>query len=141
MTSAATWHESTSSSYDADGVVGERPSGQIVQRVFSRYRISWLMHAAVHRRYRVVDLLLNEGANVSVTNDWGWTALHFAAVGGSEAVAWRLLQSGAQVDRLTGGPSLQLEPIELARHYENGNLTRRLQYALDIQYWRRSGRG
>ena len=31
--------------------------------------------------------------------------------------------------------------VELLLEYENGNLTRRLQYALDIQYWRRSGRG
>ena len=60
-----------------------------------------------------VALLLRRNANTTIVNDWGWSALHFAAVGGYEAGVWALLQAstGADVAQPTGGASLAASPM------------------------------
>ena len=54
---------------------------------FEQYRITWLQSASVRRFESVVTLLLQRGANVSLTNGWGWTPLHFAQAQGADGQA------------------------------------------------------
>ena len=76
---------------------------------------------------RRVDVLLERGASVNVTNAWGWQALHFAAAKGSGSIAWRLLQAGADVEQKTNGSSYQASPLQIAQHYNHNEAARRLQ--------------
>ena len=99
------------------------------------------MDACIRQREALVEFLLSRGANVTVANGWGWQALHFAAAGGSDAIAWRLLQAGADVTRPTTGASYQAAPIEIARHYGHDAVVSRLQYALDLRQWAQDGTG
>lgn len=101
-------------------------------------RMTWLMYACVRNREPLVDLLLQRHANVTVENGWGWTALHFAAVGGNASVTWKMLQAGSDVEQPTRGPSRQVLPIDLARQYENSGAEERLKYAVDLRRWARA---
>ena len=64
-------------------------------------------------------------------------------MGGSEDIAWRLLQAGADVELPIGryGGSYQATPLELARHYYNHAAADRMQYAVNILNWARDGTG
>jgi ankyrin repeat protein len=51
--------------------------------------------AAWHGQLGVTRLLIERGANIHATGQWGSTALHYAATGGYEEVAAFLLDEGA----------------------------------------------
>ena len=54
------------------------------------------LHAAVYMdRPDVVDALIHARAEVSATDDAGWTPLHLAVANGRTGIARRLLQAGA----------------------------------------------
>lgn len=106
---------------------------------YGKDKITWLMYACVQNREPLVALLIERGANKTVENDWGWRALHFAAVAGSAEIVWRLLQAGDDVERKTQGPSIKISALELANLYENAGAAAKIQYALDLKSWYRSG--
>ncbi|HEX8915285.1 MAG TPA: ankyrin repeat domain-containing protein [Humisphaera sp.] len=57
-----------------------------------------LQQAAIAGEFEVVEVLLDNGANVAAVDREGWTALHWAASGGHQEVAELLIASGARVD-------------------------------------------
>jgi ankyrin repeat protein len=64
------------------------------------------LHAAVYMdRPDVVDVLIAAGAEVSSTDDAGWTPLHLAVANGRCGIARHLLQAGAD-------PNARIRPIE-----------------------------
>jgi ankyrin repeat protein len=61
------------------------------------------LHAAVYMdRPDVVEALIDAGADVSSTDDSGWTPLHLAVANGRLELAQRLLQAGAAVNARIG---------------------------------------
>jgi ankyrin repeat protein len=76
------------------------------------------LHAAVYMdRPEVVEALIEAGAEVSSTDDAGWTPLHLAVANGRLELTRRLLESGAQVDarigNVEGKPWAGCTPLEL----------------------------
>lgn len=61
--------------------------------VKTEYRLTALMHAAERGDMATVDTLIAAGAKLDAKYS-GWTALHFAALGGHKDVARRLLDAG-----------------------------------------------
>ena len=60
-----------------------------------------------HHHERVVELLLQRGAEIDLHNSVGWTALMYAADNGHERAVELLLQRGAEVETCrtaTAGP-------------------------------------
>ena len=57
-----------------------------------------LMISAVHGDSHIASILLEKGANVSVTSDGGFTALHFSSQRGHLVVTKMLLQAGCGVE-------------------------------------------
>lgn len=61
------------------------------------------MIAAGNGFAHVVVVLLNKGANPSIADDGGFTALHGSAIQGHAAVAKMFIKAGAPVDATTNG--------------------------------------
>jgi len=59
---------------------------------------------------------LQRGASVSRTDTWGCSALHFAAAGGSTAIATELINRGAEVDALDASEETPLHFAARAGH-------------------------
>jgi ankyrin repeat protein len=70
-----------------------------------------LMMAAYKRNRPAVEALLAKGAKV---NQPGWTALHYAAASGDDAIVRLLLARGAQVDALSPLKSGAYTPMMMA---------------------------
>lgn len=70
-----------------------------------------LMMAAFKRNRPAVEALLAKGAKV---NQPGWTALHYAAASGDEAIVRLLLAHGAQVDAVSPKASGGYTPMMMA---------------------------
>jgi uncharacterized protein len=70
-----------------------------------------LMMAAFKRNRPAVDALLAKGAKV---NRPGWTALHYAAASGDEAIVRLLLERGAKVDAVSPLKSGAYTPMMMA---------------------------
>ncbi len=70
-----------------------------------------LMMAAYKRNRPAVEALLAKGAAV---NQPGWTALHYAAAAGDDALVRLLLARGAQVDALSPKASGAVTPMMMA---------------------------
>ncbi len=64
--------------------------------------------AAKLRQRAVVEELLAEGDDVDTRDDWGATALHWAAVTSEEDIARTLIEAGADVNAKTGDGSRPL---------------------------------
>ncbi|CAM9165699.1 unnamed protein product, partial [Ectocarpus fasciculatus] len=78
----------------------------------AQYGWNPLMLAAWRGSSRVVRILLNKGASVSVVADDGHTALHFSTQdGGHPAVTKMLIKAGADIEAVT---SEGLTPLHLA---------------------------
>jgi len=60
-----------------------------------------LIAAVVSNKLAIVDLVINNGAEVNAQNSKGWTALHYAAELSMKPVVKRLLDSGANIDEPT----------------------------------------
>ena len=70
-----------------------------------------LMCAAFHGHSQVVGILLNKGANVSLVDEYGATALHLSAQEGDLSVSEMLIEAGADLEGKTsknGGTPLHL---------------------------------
>ena len=63
----------------------------------SYYKRTALMHAAVHGRLPIAELLLNRGCAIDIQDQWGCTALMCAARYGQTDVARVLLVRGADL--------------------------------------------
>lgn len=70
-----------------------------------------LMMAAYKRNRPAVEALLAKGAKV---NQPGWTALHYAAASGDDAIVRLLLERGAQVDAVSPLKSGAYTPMMMA---------------------------
>ena len=70
-----------------------------------------LMMAAFKRNRPAVEALLAKGAKL---NQPGWTALHYAAAAGDEAIVRLLLERGAKVDALSPLKSGAYTPLMMA---------------------------
>ena len=67
------------------------------------------------QQQEIVDLLLDNGAQVSVTNEWQETPLHFAAgVNGSQEVLRNMLNRGANVN---ARDAVEMTPLHWAVTY------------------------
>lgn len=60
-----------------------------------------LIAAVVSNKLAIVDLVINNGAEVNAQNSKGWTALNYAAELSMKPVVKRLLDSGANIDEPT----------------------------------------
>jgi ankyrin repeat protein len=72
-----------------------------VNRV-NRNRESALTYAVVWRRLKLVDLLLQHGADVELPPPPDWSPLMYAAFEGDSRVVALLLRSGANLERKDG---------------------------------------
>jgi ankyrin repeat protein len=79
-----------------------------------------LMYAALHGNLEIARLLLEKGAQVNRT---GWTPLHYAATGGSEAMVDLLLEHHAYIDAESPNRST---PLMLAVRQKREPVARRL---------------
>ncbi|WP_332878585.1 ankyrin repeat domain-containing protein [Massilia sp. S19_KUP03_FR1] len=70
-----------------------------------------LMMAAYQHNARAIDTLLARGAAIAQT---GWTALHYAAAAGDDAIVAKLLQRGAPVDATSPRASGAFTPLMMA---------------------------
>lgn len=59
------------------------------------------MRAAKGGLDKIVDILLEGGANPNLGNDWNQTPLMFAAMYGQEAIVHKLLAKGANVHAIS----------------------------------------
>jgi ankyrin repeat protein len=111
--------------------------------VAHRYHIAQHVSGCARRYARLVQLLLLRGAAVNTTNGWGWSALHFAAAGGSTSISWQLLQAsrGTDVEQTTSGSAYAASALDIARLYKNDAVVAQLQYVLNLQRWARDGTG
>lgn len=73
------------------------------------YQRSPLHYAAAYGRIRVVELLLEKGANVNITNEGGETPLHYATKHGHTKVMEILLENGADVTQKGTGCGTPLQ--------------------------------
>ena len=86
---------------DAEAVLAWLDGGGRVNEGFSggeRDGVTLLMGAAVNGHERVVDILLQRGADANLKNSRGGTALMHAAIEGHERVVELLLQRGAEIN-------------------------------------------
>ncbi|CAB1113190.1 unnamed protein product [Ectocarpus sp. CCAP 1310/34] len=67
----------------------------------NEYGWTALMLASRGGYARIVGMILNKGAQVSITNDHGATALHWSAMAGHLAVTKMLVEAGAPVEATT----------------------------------------
>ena len=70
-----------------------------------------LMMAAYQHNARAVDTLLARGAVIAQP---GWTALHYAAAAGDDAIVAKLLQHGAPIDATSPRASGTFTPLMMA---------------------------
>ena len=70
-----------------------------------------LMMAAYQHNGKAVDTLLARGAAVAQP---GWTALHYAAAAGDDAIVRQLLRHGAPIDALSPRASGSFTPLMMA---------------------------
>jgi len=79
-----------------------------------------LLKAAENNRADIVSLTLASGVGVAVKDEKGYTALHFAAKGDAIDAAKELIDSGARIDAVSGGPDF-FTPLHIAaRSNSNG---------------------
>jgi ankyrin repeat protein len=84
----------------------------------SRGELTALHHAALHGHDLVVQLLMEEGADLETKTESGWTALHFAAFHGDQTVVQLLLDEGADVEAKTEWRETALHVTSLQNHAE-----------------------
>lgn len=77
----------------------ERPS--TISTAVNKYSFTALMCAALSGNVEIVKRLCDL-VNLEVTSNKGWTALHFAILGGSLQCVEALLDAGAKVNHPTG---------------------------------------
>jgi ankyrin repeat protein len=71
----------------------------------------------------IASFLIESGADVNATNDYGWTPLHYAAAPEDESVALLLMQNGADVNAVnTDGNT----PLHFAAEYGKLQMTRQM---------------
>lgn len=97
---------------------------------FGQDGITWLQYAASLGHFHLVEYLLERGANVTTANAWGYTALHFAAVQGSEIICRVLMQAGIDPTHVSLGEGAARTPVDLARQYANLDALARLEVPL-----------
>ncbi|KAF3920681.1 Ankyrin-3 [Orbilia brochopaga] len=84
---------------------------------------SALMRTVANGHKRTARCLLDEGANVNLRDEQGWTALHCAVRNGNDTLTRMLLEEGANIHELTAG---QQNAICLAVQYDLKALVRYL---------------
>lgn len=96
-------------SMDVFGVLLEHPATMLETPAINGNTA--LMMAAYKANMPAVQALLAKGARVNQT---GWSALHYAAAGGADAIAKLLLEKGAKIDAESPLASGKYTPLMMA---------------------------
>ena len=93
----------------------------------NKYGCTPLHYAAQYGCVRIVEILLQAGADKNAANEHGWTPLHYAARYGREAIIQKFIKAGADKNALTNEG---LTPLQSA--WDAPNINSNVIYLLAI---------